>query len=299
MFQLGGISTQRRAQMLVEGGDYIYQSPLGFKYHVIRQSTTVNVYVGGEVELLLIGGGGGGGHRYGGGGGGAGGVIHVPSYQITPGSYSAVVGEGGAGSPAQGANPPYGSGSLQPANDGNDTTIFGFTAYGGGRGGAGGFTAGTGGSGGGSSDVNFTSNTAEQTNGSHTMNSTNVIGWGNDGGPRVNEGGGGGGAGAPGVHRLGGDGIQFQSYITYRIAGGGNAASTGGGIGTDIYGAGNGGTNGGQRNEGQVRGTDGVANTGSGGGGGSTGGFAYWYRDEKAGDGGSGLIIIKYRFLVY
>ena len=49
------------------------------------------------VQVLVVGGGGAGGYRHGGGGGG-GGVVHLPAANgtITNGTYSVVIGAGGA-----------------------------------------------------------------------------------------------------------------------------------------------------------------------------------------------------------
>ena len=91
--------------------------------HVFTNSGTLTVTGSGMVELLAVGGGGGGGGRhvtnanYGGAGGGGGGVAHFASLPVTAGTYSIVVGSGGA----------------VDAN-GGDTTALGVTAFGGGAG---------------------------------------------------------------------------------------------------------------------------------------------------------------------
>ncbi len=303
MFPLGQISSQRRPQMLVDGGDTIFTSPAGFKYHVIRNSQNIKVYVGGEAELLLVGGGAGGGHSYQGGGGGAGGVLLVPSVLVSPGTYSAVIGNGGAGAIARGAGAPYGpQGDIREAFPGANTTFLGFTAFGGGRGASStAFPAGSGGSGGGAGAAaqNGTAlNT--QTNGSHTQNGTTVIGYGNIGGPFATYPGGGGGAGSAGYSGSGGEGITFSSFTQFRIGGGGNSASYNSGVsGNTLWGGGLGGTNGGGRQEGRREGSNGLANTGGGGGGGGQGGGAFYFYYGAGGTGGSGLIIIKYRLESY
>lgn len=310
MFPLGQVSAQRRPQMLVEGGDTVFTSQAGFRYHVVRNSQNIKVYVGGEAEILLVGGGGGGGHGYAGGGGGAGGVVLVPTFLLTPGTYAAVIGNGGAGAIAQGSGAPYGPGGLQPASSGQNTTFLGFTAFGGGRGASGGGAhsntgpgnaAASGGSGGGSRQANengLAVNT--QTNGAHTLNGTSVIGYGNIGGPFATYPGGGGGAGAAGYSGSGGDGLLYSSFTNFRVGGGGNSASFNSGVsGTNIWGAGLGGTNGGPRQEGRREGSNALANTGSGGGGGGQGGFTYYFYWSAGGTGGSGLVIIKYRLESY
>lgn len=304
MFQLGTVSSQREAQMLIEGGDFVFASPNGFKYHVLRQSTTINVYIGGEVELLLLAGGGGGGHGYVSGGGGAGGVLKVPSYTIQPGSYSAVVGDGGAGAPYQGARPPYGSGQAMPASNGQDTTFLGFTAYGGGGGGTmGNYAPGDGGAGGGSASASYTGGSATQTD--TLQNSTDVESFGNDGGDTAvisnrTYGGGGGGASQAGSTRYAGAGMDYQSYALFKFAGGGRAGYTDWGVGNDVWGGGSGAwSNEIGRYATRIDAFNAVANTGSGGGGGAGNGGPYYAWYSKGGNGGSGLIIIKYRFISY
>lgn len=298
MFQLGTVSSQREAQMLIEGGDSVIVSPNGFKYHVIRNSTTVNVFIGGVIDVLIVGGGGGGGHGYSAGGGGAGGTVFVPSYQIGTGSYPAVIGEGGNGSPSQGAGPPYGGGSTQASSPGQNTTFLGFTAYGGGRGGSESVhAAGAGGSGGGAGAANQAAGAATQTAGTYTENNTTVVGYGNNGGTTdgsVYGGGGGGGASAAGTAGFGGAGIEYQAYALFRVAGGGRANYVQPGTGVDIWGGGSGGTTS-PRIEGQAA----SSGTGSGGGGGQRAGgpfYSYW---GQGGKGGSGLVIIKYPFITY
>lgn len=295
MFQLGTVSSQREAQILIEGGDTVFASPNGFKYHVIRNSTTINVLIGGNIDVLIVGGGGGGGHGYSSGGGGAGGVLYIPSYDITPGSYSAIIGEGGNGSPSQGAGPPYGPGTTLAATAGQNTTFLGFTAFGGGRGGSEGITATDGGSGGGAGAASQVPGAATQTSGVHTLNNVSVVGYGNSGGPiDQTSSGGGGGAGAVGTNTQGGIGLEYQSYALFRIAGGGHRIGVDAGTGVNIYGAGTGG-----RADPRVEGQPAASNTGSGGGGGARAGGPYFSFWTAGGKGGSGVIIIKYPFITY
>ena len=109
------------------------------------------------VDFLLVGGGGGGGMGYQGGGGGAGGLISsgaygnsgggstsgVGGFTVGTGNYPLVVGGGGAGaifrySAAPNTvfpyNTPFTTPSYYPSNGAN-TTLFGYTSYGGGFGG--------------------------------------------------------------------------------------------------------------------------------------------------------------------
>lgn len=303
MFTLGQISSQKRPRMLVDGGDIITVAPDGYKYHVIKNSTTINVYIGGEMEILLVGGGGGGGHSYWGGGGGAGGVVRVPNHEVTAGSYSAIIGNGGAGSPARGSGPPYGSqGNLLSASSGQDTTFLGFTALGGGRGAVGTtYLAASGGSGGGAGENGAAGAAPTQVNG--FVGSTAFIGYGGSGGAGTGVPGGGGGASGQfpgGSPAYGGDGYLYPAFSSFRVGGGGNASSLQlGTTGTTIWGGGLGSRNAtGWRQEGRVDGSDGAANTGGGGGGGGGPGatFAYYFYYGRGGTGGSGLIILKYRY---
>jgi hypothetical protein len=97
----------------------------GYKYHYFTNSSTpgtLTINSGkGMVEYFAVGGGGGGGghntnNQDGGGGGGAGGVLEGSIY-CEPGSFTFTVGGGGAA-----------------GNKGGDTTLFGLSAFGGGRG---------------------------------------------------------------------------------------------------------------------------------------------------------------------
>ena len=75
-----------------------------------------------DVEILLIAGGGAGSNDYG-GGGGAGGVIVHPSFAVSAGAHSIVIGTGGA------------SGTAIPGPSGTNSTFSTLTAVGGGGGG--------------------------------------------------------------------------------------------------------------------------------------------------------------------
>jgi hypothetical protein len=87
----------------------------GYTYMVFTSSTSINLNSR-SVEYLIIGGGGGGGNNHG-GGGGAGAVVNG-TYNVTSNSYSVTVGNGGT-----------------QTTNGSDSSIFGFTALGGGVGG--------------------------------------------------------------------------------------------------------------------------------------------------------------------
>lgn len=220
------------------------------------------------VDYLVVGGGGGGGMDDGGGGGG-GRVIYQEAVFLTAGTYSVYVGLGGIGSPSQSIH----------ATDG-ESSYFQQTAVGGGGGGgqsSGGSNGNNGASGGGA--------------GNGGIGGTGYYGY--DGGNSDNTspypGGGGGGAGAVGEYAYtnigrggnGGDGISnsITGTLKYYAGGGG-----GGVYNSAQYGLGG---NGGGGNGGNsvVNAVDGSVNTGGGGGGGGP---------TAGGDGGSGIVIVRY-----
>jgi len=225
-----------------------------------------------DIEYLIVGGGGAGR----GGGGGAGGLLAGTTEYSAPTSFTVAVGAGGVGA------------------NGGDSSALGLTAIGGGVGGeAATDNAASGGSGGG---------------GGHDMPAVTrrlgTSGQGNQGG-RSNRsaygaGGGGGGAGGAGgdataqtseIGRGGDGGVGVQNSITgsavfYAGGGGGgvntnSTAATAGGNG----GAGGGGDGGLSANSGGNNGTDGL---GGGGGG------ADYETDHLGGNGGSGVVILRY-----
>jgi hypothetical protein len=286
--------------------------------------------------LVIAGGGGGGGDQangYGGGGGGAGGyresggtssgsyTIGLPANScvsalpIASGGYPITVGSGGA----KGTSGPTAPGASNGSRGAN--SIFStITSTGGGGGAFGGSTppafssVGPGGSGGGGAGPGPT------TTGIGSGNTPSVTpAQGTDGGaartPATAYYGGGGGGGAsaagepfidaaPGPNAAdGGAGAtsNITNTPTARGGGGGGAAYYSGPTpGWPVRPGGTGGTGGGgtggySNPAGCVAGTAGTANTGGGGGGagsrhpGSPG-------SVDAGNGGSGVVIIRYRF---
>lgn len=265
-----------------------------------------------EVEYLIAGGGGGGGADMGGGGGGGG--VLMGNTILTPGTYTITVGAGGNGAPAATGGHP-----TTPGSNGGNSTFNGLTAFGGGWGGVAYNTLGlgihfgnSGGSGGGSSGYN-NDFVAPGTYGS----GAGVSGQGFRGGFQGNAyysggGGGAGGSGADGNNRPDG-GIGKLTGILgkpFYFGGGGGGASyslsTGGfgGLGGGGGGAigttpgGTGGLEWGQPGGGgaccshaNTPGGNGGVNTGGGGGGGSHFNF-----NNKGGNGGSGIVIIRYKY---
>jgi len=265
------------ARFKTVAGDYSFTVPSGIT----------------KLDYLVVGGGGGGAS----GGGGAGGVLMANDYSVTPGaSITIAVGAGGVG----------GAGNSSPAAGKGSNSSFGsITAFGGGRGGAGG-ASGTevNGASGGGSRYDCTSPSCGA-----GIAGTGVAGQGSSGGYSTygsyGAGGGGGGAGGAGFNTTqlhqgarGGDGVTSSITGTSLYYGGGG----GGGINandnqrTDAHagpgGLGGGGTGSAYGYTGGPLGanataTAGAANTGGGGGGTDP-------EDINAGDGGSGVVILRW-----
>ena len=267
------------AFIIATGGNDFNGTIVGdYKYHTFNSSGTFTVTslgtdptYGDKIEYLIVAGGGGGGGELIGAGGGAGGLLTATSATVSAIAYSATIGAGGAG----GA-----SGSNRGIN-GSNSTFFSQTAIGGGGGSS--YTQGAGnvgGSGGGG---------AGSAGGAGTAGQGNAGGTGVLVAPNYGQGGGGGagGVGTYGTSTQGGyGGVGLSNSIT------GTAVFYAGGGGGSGYlaNAGTGG-NGGGGNGSIGAGTDGTANTGGGGGGSE--------RDSgpNAGaNGGSGIIIVRYKF---
>ena len=246
----------------------------GYVVHKFPSSGSFTVATGGTVEYLIVAGGGGGGMRHG-GGGGAGGVL-VGTTDLTAGTYTAVVGDGGAVGQAAYED-------LKAGGPGSDSA-FGMLIASGGGGGrtyAGGYS-GDGGSGGGGAGSQNT------TGGSGLPSQGNAGGSGSI--TASGSGGGGAGqAGFPGTPNGGNGGAGVLSSIsgtaTYYGGGGGG----GGDIGTSggsggLGGGGHGGDDGLNTNQ-----SAGAAGTGGGGGG-----CRSWDVNAVASAGGSGIVIVRY-----
>ena len=263
--------------------------------------STVGNPVGGpsNVDHLVVAGGGGGGSRSAGGGGAGGYRTTFPSpscnagaFPISIQTYPITVGGGGAGDAT-------GSSCATKGASGSNSVFATITSAGGGGGnGTGGVTGGNGGSGGGGN-----SGSSGTPNAGGSGNTPPVSpSQGNNGGtgfdaPGSNEvGAGGGGAGAVGGDATsgtggnGGNGSPNQitgSNVTYAGGGGGSSYKSGSGTRTPgSGGSGGGGAGGGGTPD--ANGVSGTANTGGGGGAGCT--------SDPAGAGGSGVVIIRYKF---
>lgn len=258
-----------------------------YTVHTFNSSETFTVNIPITAEVLVVGGGGGGGGRNTGGGGGAGGLIYNSSFILNDSCF-VTIGSGGAGGIA---------GSYHKGSNGGNTYFSSLTAWGGGGGGhgvppdnnaieLGGLAGGSGGGGGGCDN-----GAAGASGGIIDPLQGNIGGLGTTAGVR---GGGGGGAGGPGengnsvgVGSNGGPGLAYNitGTLLYYAAGGGGGANASGGLGgSDIGG------DGGGAFTGSVYATDGAENTGSGGGGCQ----GYDVANATGGDGGSGVVIVRY-----
>jgi len=261
------------AGMLASGGDQTYITNLNGKVYGVHVFKTTDIagFVPQtaltKVEYLVVGGGAGGGgnNKYPGGGGGAGGMLTgTVATAVSPGTYTIVVGAGGAGTTDNGAN---GGNSYAFSN-----SVIEVMAKGGGGGGQGQGNGLPGGSGGGGG-AHW---------GSHGAFGTGTIGQGKDGGTGASHGGSGGGGGkgdkggdvVDGVNTAGAAGPGTNCSIsgvsmTYATGGAGNIKNN------------------------PVNGTAAAANLGNGGQGAGAnngdGGNSY-----NGGNGGSGIVIIRY-----
>lgn len=259
-----------------------------YRVHTFTSSDTFTVSAGaGDVDYLVVGGGGAGGRNNVGGGGGGGGVVTGTLWR-TPGSYPVIVGAGGLC-----PNPQF------QGNNGEDSSVFGVVAFGGGGGGAGGTAplpngagqdGGSGGGGGGT-----------WSSGTNRPGGVGVAGQGFNGGNGVHTAdtssrasGGGGGAGQAGANAgngvggKGGDGVQSSITGTATYYGGGGGGGSNGGT-RGLGGLGGGGAGG---RSGQIC-VDGTPNTGGGGGGRSE--TTPPNTSAPGASGGSGIVVVRYR----
>jgi hypothetical protein len=262
----------------------------GYKIHTFNESGTFSVStapVGASVQYLVVGGGGGGG-RYGGGGGA--GAVSTGNLSVTATTYTVTIGAGGDGSTDQNA------GGVQATQIGQSSVFGSITAAGGGGGGNYNTNGGNGGSGGGAGRARdgYNTRTGGVASAGYAGGSTQSSN--NDGQSSAGGGGAGGvgGSTAVGATTGGAGGIGIVNPITgstagqynsgtssYYLAGGGSGESN---DGTSVLGGLGGGGRGGPIATG---GSNGTANTGGGGGGGRP--------TEGAGNGGSGVVVIRYQ----
>tara|TARA_R100000306_G_scaffold8958_1_gene12280 strand:- start:454 stop:1329 length:876 start_codon:yes stop_codon:yes gene_type:complete len=253
-----------------------------YKVHSFTASGELEVTgASGDVDILIVAGGGGGGGgsgpslaHYGGSGAGGGGMLEGSSIELNTGTYTATVGDGGAGGT-------YLSGGQGEDSVFTETTWGTATADGGGYGLIT-FNA-TGVTGGSASGGSAFGDTGEHAGGTASQGDSNgLTGYGNDGGfgfrhPAAGgfgAGGGGGGAGGAGGNS-GGEFVPGSNGLARNnlIRTGSNVAYAQGGTGAATSGGGGG--------------ASGGANTGTGGTAGNGG-------SNAGGAGGSGIIVIRY-----
>ena len=256
-------------------------SAAGKTIHTFTSSGAFTVSQGTPTcEFLIVGGGGAGGQDVAGGGGGGGMVEGTIS--IGPGTYAVTVGDGGSNASGPGDT---------PAPGGNSVIAFpsNITAAGGGRGVGNPHFAGQP-TAGGSSGGGYPS-TQSATQPGLNPGVSGITQYGNPGGawpsPGGN-GGGGGGAGGAGVGANGGIGRASSisgTSVTY--AGGGDGAdqpNSKGGPGQNGHPGGGGYNNGSPGPQPHRNGAPGT-------GGGGAAGYGSW---SSGGNGGPGIVIIRY-----
>jgi hypothetical protein len=273
------------------------------------------------VDYLVAAGGGGGAAQHSGGGGAGGLRFSATTYTAPPTSspiaspagitvtaqaYPITIGGGGAARP--GISSP--SGACSQGNSGNNSVFSTITSTAGGGGGGYGsaprYNGLAGGSGGGAGSINGSGGSGNTPPVSPPQGND-----GGDGAPSIFTGGGGGGAGAVGSDagppQAGNGGVGLQVNIN----GTGHYWSGGGGGGSESSRTGgNGGLGGGGGGGAMPSGTQGTgggsalnsganASSGNGGAGGTNtggGGGASGSNDTTGATGGSGIVIIRYRY---
>jgi len=265
--------------VVATGGTISYSG--GYTIHTFTTDGTFTVLRPGTVEYLVVAGGGGGG-KDAGAGGGAGGVRDGTGFAVTPQAYTITVGGGGNGATSAGRG-----------TTGSNSVFSTITSNGGGGGGAyanptgtSGYDGGSGGGGGGGTTNGGSAGSGNTPSTTPSQGNNGSAGSGSgSSGTGAGAGGGAGAAGGASTTTVGGiGGIGVQSSIsgtaTYYGGGGGGNSKSGsaqeGGLG--------GGGKGGVRDV--IAGTAGTANRGGGGGGSD---YAY-----SGGNGGSGIVIIRY-----
>ena len=285
-----------------------------YNYHTFTSSDTFTVASGtSTVDMIIVGGGGAGGQY--GGGGGAGAVLHTQNLILASGSYDVVIGAGGS---------PSNVNTAASGREGEATSVAGLSAPGGGGGGCYQNVPASGGANGGGAGAYGSNNGSPGGTGTVSPQSFTTVYGGNDGGNQstvdagfypLSGGAGAGGNGfvppngngsSPGGN--GGVGIQISGFDNnnYYWAGGGGGGlyepagtgGTGGNGGIGGGGAANGSATGGgsSLNSGQnsvdnYYAGSGGENTGSGGGGGA---YNNGTGTPTGGQGGSGIVIIRY-----
>ncbi|MFA5779377.1 MAG: glycine-rich domain-containing protein [Elusimicrobiota bacterium] len=306
----GDAAYVRISTVQATGGTITYSG--GYTIHTFTSDGTFTPPVAMNVEVLVVAGGGSGSIDHGGGGGGGGIAYHI-SYAVPAGNYAVVVGAGGTAGYGSHITGSQGGGTARSYPNSNSGANSSFNnviiAYGGGGAGSFGGTAGSnGGSGGGGGA------TGSVAGGTATQGTGGTSYWGNAGGGgsgTANYGAGGGGAGGGGTSQTTGTAGNGARPVTWADAYGTNTSNavgggyfSGGGAGgshtlnavtnqvSQGYGGGGGfNPNIGNYSTNQYVGANGMANTGGGGSGiGNPGDSSNPY----AGNGGSGIVIVRY-----
>jgi hypothetical protein len=297
LYGISNSSTQNTSVPYASGGDVITTDG-SYWYHAFKYSGSFTPLKNLTADVLVVAGGGGSANPVG-GGGGAGGVRGTASQSLTATNYTVTVGAGGNASNSGNGN-----------SGGTSSFSSLLASSGGGGGGAYGSPNGTNGFAGGSGGGGGTAENGTPGSGGAGNSGSYSPVEGYAGGAGQNRGGstdsrycgsGGGGAGAVGGaaanNQGGAGGVGVSTYSSW-----GAATSTGENVsGTYYYGGGGGGNGlvssdtqwgaggygGGGRGVGlALNGISGTANTGGGGGGSRNGSIA--------GNGGSGVVIIRY-----
>lgn len=290
-FTLYGVQATKTPKAF--GGDQVYTDGQ-YWYHIFNNSGLFSPQTSLTVDYLVVAGGGGGSAGFPGSGGGAGGFrtsVTASTMSLVNGVYPVLVGSGGAGG-LGGVAPSPGHLATNGRN-GNDSNFNGITSTGGGCGVAPGVQGGSGGSGGGGGHYGGAAGLGNTPSTSPSQ--------GNNGGAGTTSspgqgGGGGGGAGAVGgsatssTMGAGGAGATSSlsgATVTYAGGGGAGAFNT---VSAGAGGAGGGGAGGGLT-DGTVDASNGSMNTGGGGGGGGRSSSPNY---GWGGQGGSGIVIVRY-----
>ena len=268
--------------IIASGGTILYNND--YTIHKFTESGTFSVSSIGSfedtVDILVVAGGGAAGSGHWTPAGGAGGVAFLPEHNITAGNYTASVGSGSATTP-----------HTTTAPNGSNSSLVGILTARGGGGARGASSPAPDGRPGGSGGAN--SGLADP-----YPVPAQAIAYGNPGSP--GSGGGGGGAGSAGSttnpagnSKDGGIGVDFSPYFGTSVGDSGwfGGGGGGGGSGTSSFWPGaSGGTGGGGPGGYTGNGSPGTTNTGGGGGGcGYNGGFL------SGGNGGPGIVLIRYK----
>jgi hypothetical protein len=264
---------------------------VSYKVHTFTSSGTFTAEASGTVDVLVVAGGGSGGGGYYSGGGAAGGAYMETGVAVTASNYLATIGAGGAGGGANGTGSP----------GANTSFGAGIVCIGGGRGGHDNNNGTSGGNGGGAGGSGSSSHGTGAVSGNQPGNKPPYFG-SNSGGNRMNAwdagaGGGANGAGADGTGSantgLGGDGLQ----CLFRTGSNQWYATGGSGVTHNAY-------DGYKDRKNGIAGQgcmhhsatadlskqDASVNSGAGGGGGDRRNAGY----VRSGQGGSGIVIVRY-----